>query len=80
MHRFGILQPILCTTSLNYIHLKIIINRFMKVQRKIENYKFVNANQNSNEFFLFTKTLEQNNLLMFETQDSIYVKKIAIII
>ncbi len=52
----------------------------MKVQRKIENYKFVNANQNSNEFFLFTKTLEQNNLLMFETQDSIYVKKIAIII
>jgi len=30
----------------------------MKVQSKIENYKFVNANQNSNEFFLLTKKLE----------------------
>ncbi len=52
----------------------------MKVQSKIENYKFVNANQNSNEFFPLTKTLEHNNLLMFETQNSIYVKKNAIII
>jgi hypothetical protein len=47
----------------------------MKVQSKIENYKFVNENQNSNELFLLTKSLEQNNLLMSETQNSIYVKK-----
>jgi hypothetical protein len=52
----------------------------MKVQRKFENYKFVNVNQNSDEFFLLTKTLEQNNLLMFETQNSIYVKFLKIII
>jgi hypothetical protein len=52
----------------------------MKVQRKIEIHKFVNANKNSNEFFPFYQNFRTKYLLMFETQNSIYVKEIAIII
>lgn len=52
----------------------------MKVQSKIENYKIVNANQNSNEFFLLPKFLNKIIYWCLKLTTQFMSKTVAIII